>query len=129
MGQQSQEPTERIAEALGDVSEQTRRLVQQEVASARAEVIDRLEAAAPGIGLAGLSIGFGLVSAASGYRLLLRILERFMPPTAAALTATVVPGGLAAAAAVAARRTLSQAPPPFPADTIAATRQAVAERS
>lgn len=126
MSQQSQQPTERIAEALGDVSEQTRLLVHQEVASARQEVIDRLKAAAPGIGLAGLAMGLGVVSAASSYRLGLRILERLMPPTAAALTATVVPVGLAAAAAVAAKRTLEQAPSPLPNDTIAATRQAAA---
>lgn len=124
MSQQSQEPAERIADALGDVSEHTRRLVRQEVASARQEVIDRLKAGAPGMGLAGLSMGLGLVAAASGYRLLLRILERFMPPTAAALTATVVPGGLAAVTAVAAKRSLSQAPAPLPTDTVAATGEA-----
>jgi hypothetical protein len=111
-------PQAGIADALTDLTQQTRTLVREEITSAQRETWDKLLASAPAAGLLAAAGGFGLLSVASGYRASLRMLERRLSPVAAALTATVVYGLGAAATAVWGVQRLRAAPMPFPSTTV-----------
>src|SRR5579884_1060069 len=106
MSEAQQDPVEGVSHALNDLSEQTRLLVRQEVQAAREEVVERLRAAAPGVGLAAVAGVLGMTAAASAYRWFLRLLEKMLPPATAAFVATALPGAVAGMAAVAAKRKL-----------------------
>lgn len=119
-------PQAGIADAVGQLSEQTRLLVRSELSSAQMEMWEKGKQAAPAAVLLGLSGVLGVAAMASGYRLALRILERAMPAPLAALVALVASGSAAGWAAAAGARRLSSAALPFPTETIQATGKAVA---
>ena len=110
-------PREGVAEAITDLSEQTRNLVRTEVGAARREMWDKAKESAPGLGLAGVSLGLGMCAAASAYRLSLRALEAMTSPGIAAFLASAGYGGAAVFAGLAAARRLRDLPAPFPTDT------------
>jgi Putative Actinobacterial Holin-X, holin superfamily III/WS/DGAT C-terminal domain len=110
-------PQAGIAEALGDLSEQTRILVRREIDTAQREMWEKAKESVPALALLGAAGALGLLAAASAYRLTLRLLERHLSPASAAFTATVCYGAGAAGAAVAGGRRLRELPSPFPAET------------
>lgn len=116
-----------MAEAIGGLTEQTRALVQREVAAARSEMWDKARASGPALALLGVSAALGLGAAASGYRWTMRFLEKMMPPAAAAAAGVVLYGLGAGVAAVAAADRLRDLPAPLPTHTVQATGEAVAE--
>lgn len=125
MTQPDSSPQAGIAEAIGQLSEQTRLLVRSELTAAQMEVWEKGKQAAPAVLLLGLSGVLGVAAAASGYRLVLRLLERALPAPLAAFVALALSGAGSGWAAVQGARRLSAAPLPFPADTVAATSEAV----
>jgi hypothetical protein len=124
---QPQSPQAGIAGALTDLSEQTRILVRDEIAAAQRETWGKVRAIAPATGLLGGAGVLGLAASASAYRASLRILERWLPPTAAALVATAVYGAAAAGAGVVGARQLRTLPAPVPAETAQQAAAAVQE--
>lgn len=107
-----------IAEALGDLSEQTRLLVREEMGAARQEMWDKAKQATPALGLAGGAGLLGLLTVASAYRWFLRVLERIFGPGLAAFLATAGFGATAALAATRAAGRLRQLPSLFPTATV-----------
>jgi hypothetical protein len=122
-----QRPQAGIAEALGDLSEQTRLLVREEIDAAQREMWGKTKAAVPAIGLAGVAGVCAVMAAASSYRFSLRLLEKWLPPATAALLATIAYGGIASGVGVAAARGLRNVPPPFPTETARNVGALVAE--
>lgn len=120
-------PQAGIADAFAQLSQETATLVRQEIQAAKTEMVDRLTKLAPGAGMLAAGGAAGLFAVASAYRLSLCLLEARMSPTKAALLATTLYGAAAAALITAALRQIKVAPAPFPAETVEATRQAVAD--
>lgn len=120
-------PQAGIADALGDLSEQTRILVRHEIDAAQREMWEKAKQGAPAFALVAGAGVLGLFTAASCYRLTLRLLEKALPPAAAAFAATAGYGAGAACMAVLAARRIRELPPPFPAETAKRTGRAVAE--
>lgn len=116
-----------MAQAVGDLSEQARRLVRQELGVAEREIRDKVTEIAPALALGAAAGGLGLLAAASAYRLSLRFVEKRLPPAAAAFAATLGYGGAAAGAAVLAARRIRRMPPLFPVGTARQASEAVAE--
>ncbi|MDD7963886.1 phage holin family protein [Actinomycetospora lemnae] len=127
MTEPQQSPQAGIAGALTDLSEQTRVLVRGEITAAQRETWSKLTAAAPALGLLGGAAVLGVAASASAYRLSLRLLERWLPPSGAALVATAVYGGGAAAAGAIGVQQLRTLPAPFPTETMAETGALVEE--
>jgi Putative Actinobacterial Holin-X, holin superfamily III len=127
MSETPQTPQEGIADALGDLSEQTRVLVRREVDAAQREMWAKAKAAAPALALTAASGALGLFAAAAVYRLSVRLLEKGLPPATAAFLAAVVYGAGAAGTAIVAIRQLGELPPLFPAETAQETGTIIAE--
>jgi hypothetical protein len=101
---------------LNDLGEQTVMLVRQEIEAAQREVLSKVKTWVPALGLAGVASVCGVYAGASGYRLVMRLLEKLLPPTLAALVAS---GGLAVVAVWAgggAAAKLRDLPAPIPSD-------------
>jgi predicted phage tail protein len=100
---------------LGD---DVRALIQQEVKQGQAEMADKARQAAKG---GALLAGAGVLGAAAlgtSTVLLVRLLDRIMPPTAAAAAATAVLGGAAAALAAGGVAALEPVRPLLPQQTL-----------
>lgn len=117
MTETPESPQAGIAEALGDLSEQTRILVRREIDTAQREMWEKAKESAPALALLGAAGALGLLASASAYRLTLRLLEKQLSPASAAFAAAVFYGAGAAGAAVAGGRRLRELPSPFPAET------------
>ena len=107
---QGRGPEEGLAEAIGDLTDQTRALVQSEVAAARSEMWEKARASAPALALVGVSAALGLGAAASGYRWTMRLLEKMVPPAAAAAFGTAFYGAGALLTALVATERLRDIP-------------------
>lgn len=116
-----------IADALGKLSEETRVLVREEMARARAEMWEQAKGVAPAAGLLVLGGALGLASAASAYRLVLRVLEAMSTPSVAAFLGTVGFGAAAAAALTAGREQLRTVTLPLPVSSVAASASDAAD--
>ena len=120
-------PQAGIADALGDLSEQTRLLVRQEIDAAQRELWTKVKSSAPAATLVATAGLFAVLATASSYRYSLRLLEKRLPPATAALVAAGVYSSGAVGAAAAALPRLRQLPAPFPTDTAQETAALVAE--
>lgn len=116
-----------IADALTELSEETRVLVRAELESAEREAWGKLKRAAPGIALVSVGGALGLAAGASSYRFCLRVLERMLGPSFAALAATAGFGGAAYFAVRSGIERLRAAPAPLPTDTARETAATVKE--
>lgn len=119
-------PQEGVAHALTDLSEQTLVLVRQELDAAQQEMLAKARRWLPAAGLLGVAAGGGVFATASSYRLVMRILEKVLPPALAAFVATVGFGGLAAVALGKGREKIRQLPPPVPSATARRAGEAAA---
>jgi hypothetical protein len=111
-------PQAGIADAFGQLSEQTAALVRQEIETARAEIADKVRNAAAGGALLGAAGATGTFAAASLHTLFLRTLDKRLPPAWAAFTATVTYAGIAGALGREGVRRLRAAQPPYPTATL-----------
>lgn len=120
-------PQAGIADALGDLSEQTRLLVRREIDAAQQELWVKVKKSAPAAALVATAGIFGVLATASSYRYSLRLLEKRLPPATAALLAAGVYGAGAVGAGAAGAQRLRELPAPFPTETARETAALVAE--
>jgi len=104
-----QTPQAGIADALGNLSEQTRLLVRREIDSAQRELWGKVKASAPAATLVATAGVLAVLATASAYRCSLRLLEKGLPP------------------AVAGAQRLRELPAPFPTETAHETATLLAE--
>jgi hypothetical protein len=116
-----------IADALQELSENSRVLVRHEISAAQQEMWTKAKDSAPAFGLLAATGGLGLFAAAASYRLSMRLLEKLMPPVPAALAAAVGYGAGAAYLAVLAARRLRELPPLLPTETARHARETVTD--
>lgn len=125
-GQPAPPPTtEGVARAVTQLAQQASGLVQQEVASAQGELLDKLRANIPAAALLGAAGVFGAFALASAHRWGSALLEKALPPASAAFVGLLLDGAVAGAAGVAGARLLRAAPTPLPTDTARDAQQAV----
>jgi Putative Actinobacterial Holin-X, holin superfamily III len=117
---QTSRPETGIAEAFGELSEQTAALVRRELQAARQETMQKIKAAAPAVALLAGSAALGVLTFASAYRSSLRLTEKAVGPLPAAVLATLVYGAGAGAAAAAGLARLREVEAPLPTGTAAA---------
>jgi hypothetical protein len=122
-----QTPQAGVAEALNNLSDQTRGLVQSEIDSALRETWEKAKRSGPPAALLAAGGVLSLFAMASAYRLSLRLLEKRLSPAGAAFAATVGYGAAAACAGVAGIRALREAPLPLPTQTAREASGAVAD--
>jgi len=126
----SETPTqaqEGVADALRDLSENSRALVRHEIAAAQKEMLEKAKQALPAAGLLGAAAFLGLLSAAASYRLSIRLIEQVMPAPAAAFVAAAGYGAAAGVAAAVGIGRLREAGPLFPVGTAREAVRTVAD--
>ena len=111
---------------LRRLTENVRDLVQGEVASARQEMTDKALAARPGAALLGGAAVLGALATGTSAVVLVRFLDRFLPPTTSAVVATALFGGGAAVLGRAGVEQLRLVGPPVPERTIESVKADVA---
>jgi hypothetical protein len=116
-----------VADALHDLSDNSRVLVRHEIAAAQREMLGKAKQALPALGLLGAAAFFGTLSAAASFRLSVRLLEKTLPPATAAFVATAGYGVAAGAAAALGIERLRAVQPLFPAETARDTARTVAD--
>jgi hypothetical protein len=123
----SRAPQQGIAEALHDLSDHSAALARREVRAALGEMWTKARAGGPAAALLAASGILALFTAASSYRLSLRLLEKRLSPAAAALAAVAGYGTAAVAAGALGYARLRKVPLPLPTETARETVDAVAE--
>jgi hypothetical protein len=113
------------ADLLRALTDDLTTLVRSELRRAQDELADKARQAARGGALLGGAGVLGALSLATSTVLVVRILDRFLPPRAAAFVATALYGGGAAALAVAGWNELRRSLPPSPGDALSGVREDV----
>jgi len=114
-----------LGELLKQLSEETTRLVHQELELAKAELTQKGKQAGIGAGLFGAAGVIGLLAAAALTTCFILLLDMAMPAWLAALIVAVVYGGIAAVLALRGRARVKQAVPPVPEQTIETVKEDV----
>ena len=114
-----------IGDLLKQLSEETTRLVHQELELAKAELTQKGKQAGIGAGLFGAAGVMGLLAAAALTTCFILLLAMAMPAWLAALIVAVVYAGVAAVLAVRGRDRVKQAVPPVPEQTIETVKEDV----
>ena len=112
-----------LGELLKQLSEETTRLVHQELELAKAELTQKGKQAGIGAGLFGAAGVIGLLAAAALTTCFILLLDMAMPAWLAALIVAVVYGGIAAVLALRGRARVKQAVPPVPEQTIETVKE------
>lgn len=110
---------------LRNLGDDVRALIRQEVRQGQAEMMDKAREAAKGSALLGAAGLFGLAAAGMSAVVLVRVLDRFMPPPAAAATAAAGLGSAAAGLAAWGLAELRPVRPLLPERTLTSLRQDV----
>jgi hypothetical protein len=118
MTETSETPEAGIAQAVTNLSDQTRALVKDEIDSALREIWEKAKRSGPPVTLLAVSGVLTLSAAASSYRLILRLLEKRLSPAEAAFAAAVGYGMAAVCTGVLGIRQLRDAPAPLPTQTV-----------
>jgi hypothetical protein len=126
MTETPQEAQAGVADALRDLSDNSRALVRHEIAAAQQETLGKVRQALPAAALLGAAAFLGVLSAAA-FRLSIQLLEKAMAPEAAAFTAAAGYGAAAGAAGALGLQRLRQMPPLFPAETARETVKTAAD--
>jgi putative superfamily III holin-X len=129
MSETQQEARDGVADAVRDLSENTKTLVRREIEAAELEMLDKAKQALPAIGLLGAAGFFGVLSLAASYRLSVRLLEKTMPPATAAFVAAAGYGAVAGASGAVGIQRLRSAEPLVPAETVRTTAKAAAGKA
>jgi Putative Actinobacterial Holin-X, holin superfamily III len=106
-----------VAAAVNQLTEETRGLVQQELDSARREMLGKLTANVPAAALLGASGLMSVFALASSYRWVSALIEKRLPPASAAFVCLLIDASAAGATAVLGMRMLKAAPTPVPSET------------
>jgi hypothetical protein len=114
-----------IGELLKQLSEETTRLVHQELELAKAELAQKGKQAGMGAGLFGAAGAIGLLAAAALTACFILALDAVMPAWLAALIVAVVYAAAAAVLALRGRERVKQAIPPMPEQTIETVKEDV----
>jgi Putative Actinobacterial Holin-X, holin superfamily III len=114
-----------IGELLKQLSEETTRLVHQELELAKAELTQKGKQAGLGAGLFGAAGAIGLLAAAALTACFIVALDTVMPAWLAALVVAVVYAAVAAVLALRGRDRVKQAVPPVPEQTIETVKEDV----
>jgi uncharacterized membrane protein YqjE len=114
-----------IGELLKQLSEETTRLVHQELELAKAELAQKGKQAGMGAGLFGAAGAIGLLAAAALTACFILALDAVMPAWLAALIVAVVYAAAAAVLALRGRERVKQAIPPVPEQTIETVKEDV----
>jgi len=112
-----------IGELLKQLSEETTRLVHQELELAKAELTQKGKQAGMGAGLFGAAGAIGLLAAAALTACFILALDAVMPAWLAALIVAVVYAAVAAVLALRGRDRVKQALPPVPEQTIETVKE------
>ena len=84
------------AEAIRDFVEDMRELLEQELRNAQEELAGKFRVASEGALVLGVAVVLGALAAGTSTVVILRTLEKALPPTLAAMVATVIFAGAAA---------------------------------
>jgi Putative Actinobacterial Holin-X, holin superfamily III len=114
-----------LPELLKQLSEQTTRLVHQELELAKAELTQKGKQAGAGAGLFGAAGAIGFLALAALTTCFILALNAVMPAWLAALLVAVVYGVVAAVLALRGRAKVKQATPPVPEQTIETVKEDV----
>ena len=114
-----------LAGLLKQLSEETTRLVHQEIELAKAELTQKGRQAGAGAGLFGGAGAVGFLALAALTACFILALDAVMPAWLAALLVAVVYGAVAAVLAVRGRAKVRQATPPVPQQTIETVKEDV----
>jgi uncharacterized protein YacL len=114
-----------FGELLKQLSEETTRLVHQEIELAKAELTQKGRQAGVGAGLLGGAAVIGLLAAAALTTCFILLLDMAMPAWLAALVVAVVYAAVAAVLALRGRDRIKQAVPPVPEQTIETVKEDV----
>jgi uncharacterized membrane protein YqjE len=114
-----------IGELLKQLSEETTRLVHQEIELAKAELTQKGKQAGQGAGLFGGAGVLGFLALAALTTCFILALDAVMPAWLAALVVAVVYGAVAAFLAVRGRAKVKRAVPPVPEQTIETVKEDV----
>jgi uncharacterized membrane protein YqjE len=114
-----------FGELLKQLSEETTRLVHQEIELAKAELTQKGKQAGMGAGLFGGAGAIGFLALAALTTCFILALDAAMPAWRAALLVAVVYGAVAAVLAMQGRNKVKQATPPVPEQTIETVKEDV----
>jgi uncharacterized protein YacL len=114
-----------FGELLKQLSEETTRLVHQEIELAKAELTQKGKQAGTGAGLFGGAGAIGFLALAALTTCFILALDAAMPAWLAALIVAVVYGVIAAVLAMQGRNKIKQAVPPVPEQTIETVKEDV----
>jgi uncharacterized membrane protein YqjE len=114
-----------FGELLKQLSEETTRLVHQEIELAKAELTQKGKQAGMGAGLFGAAGAIGFLALAALTTCFILALDAAMPAWLAALIVAVVYGAIAAVLAMQGRNKVKQAVPPVPEQTIETVKEDV----
>jgi hypothetical protein len=114
-----------LGELLKQLSEETTRLVRQEIELAKAELTQKGKQAGMGAGLFGAAGAIGLLALAALTTCFILALDAVMPAWLAALIVAVVYGVIAAVLAMRGSAKVRQAVPPVPEQTIETVKEDV----
>lgn len=118
-------PGSSTADLLQSLSADVAALVRQELQAAEQELTAKARELGRAGALLGAAAGLGVLATGSSTALLLRLLERRLPPVGAAAVATLLYTGGAGVCAAAALTRLREARPLVPRDTVASLREDV----
>jgi MFS family permease len=114
-----------IGELLKQLSEETTRLVRQELDLAKAEVAEKGQQAGKGVGMFGGAGVMGLLALGALTAFFILLLDGAMPNWAAALIVAAVYGAIAGVLALQGRNKVRQATPPIPEQTLETVKEDV----
>jgi hypothetical protein len=113
-------------ELLRTLTENVRSIVQGEVANARQEMTEKALDARPAAAMLGAAAVLGALATGTSAVVLIRFLDKMLPPLTSAVVATGLLGGGAAALARAGAEELRRVGPPVPERTIESLKADVA---
>ena len=114
-----------LGELFGKLSSETSTLIRQEMALARAELVEKGREAGKGAGLFGGAGVVGLLSAGALTACIILLLDLAMVSWLAALIVAVVLGAIAAVLALQGRDRVQRATPPVPEQTVDTVKEDV----
>src|SRR4051794_34534914 len=114
-----------VAELFKQLSEQTTRLVRDEVELAKAELGEKAKSAGMGAGMFGGAGLFGLYAVGALTATIILALATFLPGWVAALIVTVVYGAIAGVLALRGKSQVKEATPPVPEQAVETTKEDV----
>ena len=111
------------SELLKQLTDQTTRLVKQEIELAKLELQEKGKKAGVGAGMFGAAGGFGLYALGALTATIILALATFLPGWVAALIVTVVYGAIAGVLALRGKAQVKQATPPVPEQAVETTKE------